>query len=158
MTDVRVIMGSASDIEIAKKVTSILKDFDISYEVSVISAHRALNVLEETMGKDDAKVYIGIAGMAAHLAGVMAGMTIKPVIGIPVGGTNTAGLDALLSMVQMPKGVPVATVAIDGGENAAILAAQMIALSDEKLAQKLKDYKEEMKQGVIDSDRELEEI
>ena len=158
MTDVRVIMGSASDIEIAKKVTKILKKFDIDYEVSVISAHRALNVLEETMGKDDAKVYIGIAGMAAHLAGVMAGMTIKPVIGLPVGGSNTAGLDALLSMVQMPKGVPVATVALNGGDNAALLAIQILALSDENLSQKLNDYKKEMLDKVIEDDKNLEEI
>lgn len=158
MTDIRVIMGSASDVEIAKKVTKILKKFDIDYEVSVISAHRALDVLEETMAKDDAKVYIGIAGMAAHLAGVMAGMTIKPVIGIPVGGTNTAGLDALLSMVQMPKGVPVATVAINGGDNAALLAIQILALSDENLAQKLKDHKKEMLDKVIEDDQNLEEI
>ncbi len=158
MTDVRVIMGSASDVEIAKKVTSILKDFDISYEVSVISAHRALNVLEETMEKDDAKVYIGIAGMAAHLAGVMAGMTIKPVIGIPVGGTNTAGLDALLSMVQMPKGVPVATVAINGGNNAALLAIQILALGDEKLSEKLKNHKKEMLEKVLEDDKGIGEI
>lgn len=158
MTDVRVIMGSASDIEVAKKVTKILKKFDIDYEVSVISAHRALNVLEETMGKDDTKVYIGIAGMAAHLAGVMAGMTIKPVIGLPVGGTNTAGLDALLSMVQMPKGVPVATVAINSGDNAALLAIQILALSDENLSEKLKDYKKEMLDKVIEDDKNLEEI
>lgn len=158
MTDVRVIMGSASDIEIAKKVTKILKKFDIDYEVSVISAHRALNVLEDTMQKDDAKVYIGIAGMAAHLAGVMAGMTIKPVIGLPVGGSNTSGLDALLSMVQMPKGVPVATVALNGGDNAALLAIQILALSDENLSQKLKDYKKEMLDKVIDDDKSLEEI
>ncbi|MFO3715912.1 5-(carboxyamino)imidazole ribonucleotide mutase [Anaerococcus cruorum] len=158
MTDIRVIMGSASDVEIAKKVTKILKKFDIDYEVSVISAHRALDVLEETMTKDDAKVYIGIAGMAAHLAGVMAGMTIKPVIGLPVGGTNTAGLDALLSMVQMPKGVPVATVAINGGDNAALLAIQILALSDENLAQKLKDHKKEMLDKVIEDDQNLEEI
>ena len=158
MTDIRVIMGSSSDIEIAKKVTKILKKFDIDYEVSVISAHRALNVLEETIGKDDAKVYIGIAGMAAHLAGVMAGMTIKPVIGLPVGGSNTAGLDALLSMVQMPKGVPVATVAINGGDNAALLAIQILALSDEALSQKLKDYKKEMLDKVIEDDKNLEEI
>ncbi len=158
MTDVRVIMGSASDIEIAKKVTKILKKFDIDYEVSVISAHRALNVLEDTMQKDDAKVYIGIAGMAAHLAGVMAGMTIKPVIGLPVGGSNTAGLDALLSMVQMPKGVAVATVALNGGDNAALLAIQILALSDENLSQKLKDYKKEMLDKVIDDDKSLEEI
>jgi len=158
MTDVRVIMGSDSDVEIAKKVTKILKKFDIDYEVSVISAHRALNVLEETMGKDDAKVYIGIAGMAAHLAGVMAGMTIKPVIGLPVGGSNTAGLDALLSMVQMPKGVPVATVALNGGDNAALLAIQILALSDENLSQKLNDYKKEMLDKVIEDDKNLEEI
>ncbi len=158
MTDVRVIMGSASDVEIAKKVTKILKKFDIDYQVSVISAHRALDVLEKTMAADDAKVYIGIAGMAAHLAGVMAGMTIKPVIGLPVGGTNTAGLDALLSMVQMPKGVPVATVAINGGDNAALLAIQILALSDENLSQKLKDHKKEMLDKVIEDDKNLEEI
>ena len=158
MTDVRVIMGSASDIEVAKKVTQILKKFEISYEVSVISAHRALNILEETIKKDDCKVYIGIAGMAAHLAGVMAGMTIKPVIGIPVDGSNTAGLDALLSMVQMPKGVPVATVAINGGNNAALLAIQILALADENLAEKLKTYKKEMLDKVIEDDKNLEEI
>lgn len=158
MTDVRVIMGSASDIEVAKKVTQILKKFEISYEVSVISAHRALNILEETIKKDDCKVYIGIAGMAAHLAGVMAGMTIKPVIGIPVGGSNTAGLDALLSMVQMPKGVPVATVAINGGNNAALLAIQILALADENLAEKLKSYKKEMLDKVIEDDKNLEAI
>lgn len=156
--DVRVIMGSASDIEIAKKVTTTLKKFDISYEVSVISAHRALDVLKETVDKDDCKVYITIAGMAAHLGGVIAGMTVKPVIGVPAGGSNTAGLDALLSIVQMPKGVPVATVAINGGQNAAILAAQILALSDEELAQKLKDYKVEMKDGVLEQDKNLEEI
>ena len=158
MTDVRVIMGSSSDIEIAKKLTKILKKFDVNYELSVISAHRALNILEDTMSKDDAKVYIGIAGMAAHLAGVMAGMTVKPVIGLPVGGSNTAGLDSLLSMVQMPKGVPVATVAINGGDNAALLAIQILALSDEALSQKLKDYKKEMLDKVIEDDKNLEEI
>lgn len=158
MTDVRVIMGSASDVEVAKKVTQILKKFEISYEVSVISAHRALNILEETIKKDDCKVYIGIAGMAAHLAGVMAGMTIKPVIGIPVGGSNTAGLDALLSMVQMPKGVPVATVAINGGNNAGLLAIQILALADENLAEKLKSYKKEMLDKVIEDDKNLEAI
>ena len=158
MTDVRVIMGSSSDIEIAKKLTKILKKFDVNYELSVISAHRALNILEDTMSKDDAKVYIGIAGMAAHLAGVMAGMTVKPVIGLPVGGSNTAGLDSLLSMVQMPKGVPVATVAINGGDNAALLSIQILALSDEALSQKLKDYKKEMLDKVIEDDKNLEEI
>ncbi|WP_297281409.1 5-(carboxyamino)imidazole ribonucleotide mutase [uncultured Anaerococcus sp.] len=158
MTDVRVIMGSSSDIEIARKLTKVLKKFDINYEIEVISAHRALNILEETMEKDDAKVYIGIAGMAAHLAGVMAGMTVKPVIGLPVGGKSTGGLDALLSMVQMPKGVPVATVAINGGDNAALLAIQILALSDKSLSQKLKDYKKEMLDKVIEDNKNLEEI
>ncbi|WP_297790313.1 5-(carboxyamino)imidazole ribonucleotide mutase [uncultured Anaerococcus sp.] len=158
MTDVRVIMGSASDVEIAKKVTAILKKFEVSYEVSVISAHRALELLQDTIHKDDAKVYIGIAGMAAHLAGVMAGMTIKPVIGIPVGGSNTSGLDALLSMVQMPKGVPVATVAINGGDNAALLAIQILALSDEVLVGKLQAYKKEMLDKVREDNDKLEEI
>lgn len=156
--DVRVIMGSDSDIKIAKKVASTLKEFDISYEVSVISAHRALDVLKETVEKDDCKVYITIAGMAAHLGGVTAGMTVKPVIGIPVGGTNTAGLDALLSIVQMPKGVPVATVAINGGENAAILATQILAIGDEKISEKLKAYKVKMRDKVIEADKNLEEI
>ena len=158
MTDVRVIMGSASDVEIAKKVTAILKKFEVSYEVSVISAHRALELLQDTIHKDDAKVYIGIAGMAAHLAGVMAGMTIKPVIGIPVGGSNTSGLDALLSMVQMPKGVPVATVAINGGDNAALLAIQILSLSDEVLVGKLQAYKKEMLDKVREDNDKLEEI
>lgn len=158
MTDVRLIMGSASDVEIAKKVTSIFKKFDISYEVSVISAHRALNILEDTMEKDDCNVYIAIAGMAAHLPGVMAGLTIKPVIGVPVGGVNTGGLDALLSMVQMPKGVPVATVAINGGDNAGLLAIQLLALKDEGLKNKLKAYKEEMLNKVMADDKKLGEI
>lgn len=146
--DIRIIMGSSSDAAIGKKVVSYLKKFDVSYEVTVISAHRALNDLERLIAQDDAKVYIGIAGKAAHLSGVMAGMTTKPVIGIPAKSSTLDGLDALLATVQMPKGVPVATVAIDGGENAAILAAQILALSDEELAQKLVDYKKEMAEGV----------
>ncbi|WP_060929014.1 5-(carboxyamino)imidazole ribonucleotide mutase [Anaerococcus tetradius] len=158
MTDVRLIMGSASDVEIAKKATSIFRKFDISYEVSIISAHRALNVLEDTMGKDDCDVYIAIAGMAAHLPGVMAAMTTKPVIGVPVGGANTGGLDALLSMVQMPKGVPVATVAINAGDNAGLLAIQILALKDEGLKNKLRAYKKEMLEKVIADDKNLEEI
>lgn len=145
---VRIIMGSSSDAPVAQKVVDQLKEFDINYEVTVISAHRALGTLEEMMEKDDAAVYIGIAGKAAHLSGVMAGMTTKPIIGIPVKSSTLDGLDALLSTVQMPSGVPVATVAIDGGKNAAILAAQILALSDENLAEKLKDHKKEMEQGV----------
>lgn len=145
---VRIVMGSSSDAPIAEKVTKFLKKFDVNYEVSVISAHRALPDLETLIEKNDADIYIGIAGKAAHLSGVMAGMSTKPVIGIPVKSSTLDGLDALLSTVQMPKGVPVATVAIDGGENAAILAVQILALSDDKLAQALVDYKQEMREGV----------
>ena len=146
--DVRIIMGSSSDVLIAEKVTTFLKKFNVTYEVSVISAHRSLGTLETLMAKDDTKVYIGIAGKAAHLSGVMAGMTTKPVIGIPVKSSPLDGLDALLSTVQMPKGVPVATMAIDGGENAAIFATQILALENNKLAQALKDYKDEMSEVV----------
>ncbi len=146
--DVRIIMGSSSDAAIGEKVTSFLKKFEVDYEVTVISAHRALGDLDKMMAQDDAKVYIGIAGKAAHLSGVMAGMTTKPVIGIPVKSSTLDGLDALLSTVQMPKGVPVATMAIDGGENAAIFATQILALANEELAQKLHDYKTEMTEGV----------
>lgn len=145
---VRIIMGSSSDAPIAKKVTQQLKDFDIPYEVSVISAHRALFDLQELVQQADADVYIGIAGKAAHLSGVIAGLTTRPVIGIPVKSSTLDGLDALLSTVQMPSGVPVATVAIDGGQNAAILAAQMLAISNEDLAQQLREYKETMRENV----------
>lgn len=145
---VRIILGSSSDALIAKKVTEQFKALGVPYEVTVISAHRALDDLQRLMAQEDAQVYIGIAGKAAHLPGVMAGMTTRPVIGVPVAGSALTGLDALLSIVQMPKGVPVATVAIDGGENAAILASQILALSDEGLAKKLKEHKEAMRQGV----------
>lgn len=151
---VRIIMGSSSDAPIAKKVVDQLKAFEVDYEVTVISAHRALGTLDEMMKQEDAEVYIGIAGKAAHLSGVMAGMTTKPVIGIPVKSSTLDGLDALLSTVQMPSGVPVATVAIDGGQNAAILATQILALSDETLAKKLKDHKKEMEQGVAKMNEE----
>lgn len=145
---VSIVLGSSSDALIAEKVTQQLKAFQIPYEVRVISAHRALSDLEAYMSQGDAQVYIGIAGKAAHLPGVMAGMTTRPVIGVPVAGSSLTGLDALLSIVQMPKGVPVATVAIDGGENAAILASQILALSDEALAQRLIDHKASMRSGV----------
>lgn len=150
---VTVIMGSLSDKEIADKVVRTLKEFEIEYEVRVISAHRALGELVRYMDetKEETGVYIGIAGMAAHLAGVMAGSTIRPVIGVPAKSTALEGLDALLSTVQMPKGVPVATVAINGGQNAAVLAARILSLSDEKLAKKLQDYKEDMEQKILDS-------
>lgn len=131
---VSIIMGSISDREIADKVVKKLKEFDVHYEVKVISAHRALDLLKNYVenAQEESEVFIGIAGKAAHLAGVIAGITTRPVIGIPVKSSLMDGLDSLLSTVQMPSGVPVATVAVNGGENAAILAVQMLALKDHR--------------------------
>lgn len=152
---ISVIMGSASDSAVAEKVVRVLKDFNIQYEVKVISAHRALNVLKDYIDSTDSKIIIAMAGKAAHLAGVIAGMTVKPVIGIPIKSSTMDGLDSLLSTVQMPKGIPVATVAIDGGENAALHAISILALEDEKLREKLVDYRKKLEADVIKADSEL---
>ncbi len=155
---VGIIMGSSSDQEIAKKVAVTLNKFDVEYDVEVISAHRTPQKALDfaTHAKQNGYgVIIAIAGMAAHLGGVLAALTTLPVIGIPVKSSMMGGLDALLSMVQMPKNVPVATVAINGGENAAILAVQMMALSDEVLAKKLEQFKADL---VKDVDAMNEEV
>lgn len=146
--NVHIIMGSQSDKEIAQKAVAILKEFGVDYQVSVISAHRALGTLQDAVQNSAADVFIGIAGKAAHLSGVIAGMTVKPVIGVPVKSSTLGGLEALLSTVEMPSGVPVATVAINGGENAGILATQMLAIANEELQQKLKDHKQDMLEAV----------
>lgn len=144
---VAILMGSDSDLDVMAKAHKVLAEFGVEADIKVISAHRnpadLENFLSEAPGRG-VKVYICGAGMAAHLGGVVAAQTTLPVIGVPCLSKSTAGLDSLLSMVQMPKGVPVATVAIDGAMNAGILAVQMLALSDEGLAQKLVEYKETM--------------
>lgn len=155
---ITIIMGSSSDKAIAQKVIDQLKAFDLAYQVRVISAHRALDMLLAEVEKDEADVYIAMAGKAAHLAGVLAGATTKPVIGIPVKSSTLDGLDALLSTVQMPSGVPVATVAIDGGANAAILAAQILALKDEELAQKLLAHKRQMEENVVKMADDIQDL
>jgi 5-(carboxyamino)imidazole ribonucleotide mutase len=135
-----IVMGSDSDLPIVKKATDILKEFDVPFEVHIYSAHRtpveaadfAKNARENGFG-----AIIAAAGMAAHLAGAIAANTTLPVIGIPCKSSNLDGLDALLSTVQMPTGIPVATVAINGGGNAALLAIQMLAIEDKELAEKL---------------------
>jgi len=137
MVDVLIITGSESDMPVVKKATDALDELGISHEVKVASAHRQPDLLDELVRESDAKVFIGIAGLSAALPGVIASKTKKPVIGVPV-NVKLDGLDALLSTMQMPPGVPVATVGIDNGKNAAILAARILALSDEKLAAKLK--------------------
>ncbi|RQD84718.1 MAG: 5-(carboxyamino)imidazole ribonucleotide mutase [Methanocalculus sp. MSAO_Arc2] len=129
MVDVAVIAGSQSDEAIIRKVCATLAEYGITYDEQVISAHRDPEKLLEYITRSDARVFIGIAGMSAALPGVIASKTKKPVIGVPVSGKVMGGLDALLSIAQMPKGVPVACVAVDGGENAAHLAARILGVA-----------------------------
>lgn len=152
---VAVVMGSLSDKEIGQKVTKMLEKFGVDYELRVISAHRTSYTAVEFAEKAEEngiEVIIAIAGKAAHLAGVLAGITTLPVIGVPAKSSTMDGLDSLLSVVQMPKGVPVATVAINGGENAGILAVQILSLKYPELKNKLKEYKKEMAQDVAHMD------
>ena len=159
MKKVGIVMGSASDLPVVKKAIDMLVSLDVPYEVHVYSAHRtpdeASNFSSEAK-KNGFGVIIAAAGMAAHLAGVIASRTTLPVIGIPCKSSNLDGLDALLATVQMPTGIPVATVAIDGAANAAILAVEMLALADEALAQKLENMKQEMEQGVAAKDEAMQ--
>ena len=136
MVDVLIIVGSESDMPVAKKAADALLELGISHEVKIASAHRQPDMLDKLIKASDAKVFIGIAGLSAALPGVIASKTKKPVIGVPV-NVKLDGLDALMSIMQMPPGVPVATVGIDNGKNAAILAARILALSDAKLAARL---------------------
>ena len=155
---VAVVMGSDSDLDTMRPCIQRLKDFGIPAEVRIISAHRtpataeqlAANAIENGFG-----VIIAAAGKAAHLAGVLAAYTTLPVIGVPVKTSMMGGLDSLLSMVQMPKGIPVACVAVDGADNAAILAAQMLALSDPELADELTQFKAKMAEEVAEKDRHI---
>lgn len=157
---VAVIMGSDSDWGTVKKAVAELKSYGVEYECHVMSAHRTPQIACEfaANAKDNGfGVIICAAGMAAHLAGVVAGHTTLPVIGIPCGSSNLDGLDALLATVQMPSGIPVATVAIDGAKNAAILAVQMLALSDEGLADKLAKNKQAMIDQIKEKDNKLQD-
>ena len=142
MPKVSIIAGSKSDEELSNKAAQTLKELDIDYEQQVISAHRNPNRLNEYVKNSPAKVYICIAGLSAALPGAVAAQTIKPVIGVPK-DVKLMGLDSLLSIAQMPPGVPVATVGVDNARNAALLAAQILALSDAELTQKLIKQKEE---------------
>ena len=156
---VSVIMGSISDKKIGDKVVEMLEKLEIEYEVKVISAHRTPHKAVEyveSAEENEIGVIVAIAGKAAHLAGVIAGLTTLPVIGVPAKSSTMDGLDSLLSVVQMPTGVPVATVAIDGGGNAGILAAQILSLGDNSLKERLKSYKQEMVDGVEDMNKELD--
>lgn len=149
-----IVMGSKSDLPTMEKAIEMLKEFDVAYEVRVLSAHRTPNEtlkLSEEAKQRGIKVFIAGAGGAAHLAGVIASSTTLPVIGVPIQTSALGGLDSLLSIVQMPGGIPVATTAIGnaGAKNAAILAVQMMALGDEALAQKVADFKKKQAETVL---------
>ena len=152
--DVRVVvvMGSASDRPVIEGMLPLLERFGLSYRVEVASAHRQPDILRRLITRSDregSEVYVAVAGMAAHLPGVVASLTRRPVIGVPVASGALAGFDALLSMVQMPPGVPVATVAVGsaGAKNAAVLAARILALSDPEVAARLENYHKELARG-----------
>ena len=160
MKKVAILMGSDSDLPIVEKGINVLKDYGIPFEVHVYSAHRTpLEAAEFVKGARDAGfgVIIAAAGMAAHLAGAIAANTVLPVIGIPISCKNTGGVDALWSTVQMPSGIPVATVAIDGAANAAHLAAEILALSDDALYEKLVSTRADGHDKVIAKNRAIEE-
>ena len=151
-------LGSKSDYPVVQKAEAMLEKFGVEYETRIISAHRTPRQAEEFASNAEANgfgVIIAAAGKAAHLAGVLAATTPLPVIGIPMKSSTLDGLDSLLSVVQMPKGVPVATVAIDGAENAAILAVQMLAAADPQLRQKIKDFKKQQEEDIVALDREF---
>ncbi len=154
---VSIIMGSVSDLEVMEKAAAFLDSLSIPFEINALSAHRTPDEVEEfargAAGRG-VKVIIAGAGMAAHLPGVIAAMTPVPVIGVPV-KASLDGMDALLAIVQMPPGIPVATVAIDGALNAGILAAQMIATGDPLIMEKLITYKESLKQKIVKANQEL---
>ena len=161
MAKVAIVMGSDSDMPIMKKAAEFLDQMGIDFEMTIISAHREPDIFFEwAKGAKDrgVKVIIAGAGKAAHLPGMCAALFPMPVIGIPMKTSDLGGVDSLYSIVQMPSGIPVATVAINGGLNAGILAAKILATSDEKLLDKLEAYSEEMKQSVVEKAEKLDKV
>ena len=157
---VSIIMGSTSDLPVMEKAAKFLDEMEIPFEMQALSAHRTPNEVEafaKGAKERGIKVIIAAAGMAAHLCGVIASMTTIPVIGVPINST-LGGMDALLAIVQMPSGIPVATVGINASLNAAILAAQMLAVGDENLQEKLASYKENLKVKIVKANEELAKI
>ena len=158
---VSIIMGSTSDLPVMEKAAQLLDEMQVPFEMNALSAHRTPAEVEAfAKGATDRglKVIIAAAGMAAALPGVIAANTTLPVIGVPVKGSVLDGVDALYSIIQMPPGIPVATVAINGAMNAAILAVQMLALSDQELAQKFANYKESLKNKIVKANQDLKEV
>jgi len=158
---VSIIMGSTSDLPVMEKAAQLLNDMQVPFEMNALSAHRTPEAVEEFAKNAQSrgiKVIIAAAGMAAALPGVIAANTTLPVIGVPVKGSVLDGVDALYSIIQMPPGIPVATVAINGAMNAAILAVQMLSLSDERLAEAFAAYKEGLKNKIVKANNDLKEI
>ena len=158
--DIAIIMGSDSDLPVVEAIFPILDSFGVKFTKNVMSAHRTPPDVMELIRNSEkygCKVFIAAAGMAAHLAGAVAAHSIKPVIGIPIESGGMGGIDSLLSTAMMPPGVPVATVAVgkSGAKNSAILAVQILATADEELSQKLKDYKKNMRDEVLEKDKNL---
>ena len=157
---VSIIMGSTSDLDVMAKAAKLLEELEIPFEMNALSAHRtpeAVEVFAKGAKDKGIKVIIAGAGMAAHLPGVIAAMTPLPVIGVPI-NASLSGFDSILAILQMPPGIPVATVAVNGAMNAAILAVQMMATGDEALMQKLIAYKEGLKQKIVKANQELSEV
>ena len=153
--DVLIVLGSKTDAEVGKKAEAILKEFGVPHEMIVSSAHRTPDELQRIVKASDAKVFIAIAGLSAALPGTIAAHTTRPVVGVPVSGK--LNLDSILSITQMPPGVPVAGVGLDRGENAALLAVQILAVADAELAKKLREHREAMKRWVHEDSKSLGE-
>jgi len=145
--DIHIILGSKSDMPIAEKAKKILDEYDVNYKIDVASAHRTPEFLKKIIIESDADIFIGIAGLAAALPGCIASQTIKPVIGVPVSGK--VNFDSILSIIQMPPGIPVAAVGLDRGDNAALLAIEILSLRNKKLKLQLEKYREKMREKVL---------
>jgi 5-(carboxyamino)imidazole ribonucleotide mutase len=146
---IQIILGSTSDMPVAEKAKKILNQFTVDYDIKVASAHRTPDVVEDIIKNNDADVFIGVAGLAAALPGPMAAHTIKPVIGVPVSGK--VNFDSILSIIQMPPGIPTAAVGLDRGDNAALLALEILGIQDETIAKELKKYRQQMREKVLNS-------
>lgn len=151
---VQIVLGSKSDLKVAEKAVAILKELGVKYKVTIASAHRTPELVDKLVSEAEAEVFIAIAGLSAALPGVIAARTTKPVIGVPVSGA--VNLDSILSVVQMPPGIPVAGVGLDRGDNAALLAAEILALRDEDIRKALVKHRQKMKESIIQDSKEVE--
>ncbi len=151
---VQIVLGSKSDMKVAEKAVAVLKELGLKYRLTIASAHRTPELVDKLVAEAEAEVFIAIAGLSAALPGVIAARTTKPVIGVPVSGA--VNLDSILSVVQMPPGIPVAGVGLDRGDNAALLAAEIIGLRDEKVRKALNAYRQRLRDSVIQDSKEVE--